>query len=94
MINRLVKHPLKARKRTSSNAKEGDNSNRKNAVITVELIEESTEESDNKTAEELLNWFKDDANFAPWAKTVKAVSVKEWKRSKMQVIEQKVPKRS
>jgi hypothetical protein len=73
MINRLVKHPLKARKRTSSNAKEGDNLNRKNAVIRVELVEES----DNRIAEELLNWFKDDANFVPWVKTVKAVSVKE-----------------
>jgi len=47
--------------------------NRKNAVIRVELVEES----DNRIAEELLNWFKDDANFVPWVKTVKAVSVKE-----------------
>lgn len=77
MINRLVRHPLKTRKRTSSNAKEGDNLKRKNAVITVELVDESAEESGNKTAEELLNWFKDDANFVPWVKTVKAVSVKE-----------------
>ena len=73
MINRLVKHPLKARKRTSSNAKEGDDLNRKNAVIRVELVKES----DNRIAEELLNWFKDDANFVPCVKTVKAVSVKE-----------------
>jgi hypothetical protein len=72
-----VKHPLKARKQASSNAKEGDNLKRKNAVITVELVEESAEESDNKTAEELLNWFKDDANFVPWVKTVKAVSIKD-----------------
>jgi len=36
---------------------------RKRAIITVELVDESTEEADEKIERELLDWFREEGNF-------------------------------
>jgi hypothetical protein len=51
---------------------------RKKAVITVELVDESLEKSNDAIAEELLKWFRDEAVPAPWVKDVKKVVVQEF----------------
>jgi hypothetical protein len=50
---------------------------RKKATITVELVDESIEEADEKIARELLNWFHEDAISVPWVKDVKDITVKD-----------------
>jgi hypothetical protein len=50
---------------------------RKRAIITVELVNESIEETDKKIAQELLDWFREDAVFIPWIKDVKNIIVKD-----------------
>jgi len=50
---------------------------RKKAVITMELLDEVQEESDEKVAEELLDWFREDAVSIPWVKAVKKVTIEE-----------------
>ena len=50
----------------------------KTAIITVELVDESVEKSNDAIAEELLKWFKDEAVPAPWVKDVKKVVVQEF----------------
>jgi hypothetical protein len=49
----------------------------KKAVITVELVDESVTSSNSAIAEELLQWFKDQALPAPWVKEVKAIKVQD-----------------
>jgi len=50
---------------------------RKKAVITVELVDESIEEADEKIARELLDWFREDVISIPWVKNVKDITVKD-----------------
>jgi len=50
---------------------------RKNAIITVELVDESTEENNKKIERELLDWFREDATSIPWVKNVKDITVKD-----------------
>jgi hypothetical protein len=50
---------------------------RKKAIITVELVDESVEETCEKIARELLDWFREDAISIPWVKDVTDVSVKD-----------------
>jgi hypothetical protein len=49
----------------------------KKAIITVELIDESAEEANEKIAHELLEWFREDAAAIPWVKNVKNVTVED-----------------
>jgi hypothetical protein len=46
-------------------------------VITVELVDESSEEENSKIAQELLDWLREDAVLVPWAKIVEDVTVKD-----------------
>jgi hypothetical protein len=48
----------------------------KKAIIIVELVDESAIEDDEKIAQELLNWFREEAIYVPWVKDVKEVLVK------------------
>ena len=50
---------------------------RKRAIITVELIDESIGETDEKIVQELLDWFQEDAISIPWVKDVKEITVKD-----------------
>jgi hypothetical protein len=45
------------------------------AVVTVELVGASVAESNDAIAEELLEWFKNQAVPVPWVKKVKKVVV-------------------
>ncbi len=47
----------------------------KKAVITVELVDASVTSSNSAIAEEMLQWFKDQALPAPWVKEVKTIVV-------------------
>ena len=47
---------------------------RKRAIITVELVDESIEEADEKIERELLDWFREDAISIPWVKDVKDIT--------------------
>jgi hypothetical protein len=49
---------------------------RKKAIITVELVDESAEESDKAIELELLEWFREDSTI-PWVRDVKDVTVKD-----------------
>jgi len=50
---------------------------RKKAVITFELIDESDEETNEKIAQELLDWFREVAISIPWVKDVKDIKVSD-----------------
>jgi len=50
---------------------------RKKAIITVELVDESIKEADEKIERELLDWFREDAISIPWVKDVKDITVKD-----------------
>ena len=50
---------------------------RKRAIITVELVDESIGEADEKIERELLEWFREDAISIPWVKDVKDITVKD-----------------
>jgi len=50
---------------------------RKRAIITVELVDESIEEKDEKIEQELLDWFRENAISIPWVKDVKEITVKD-----------------
>jgi hypothetical protein len=50
---------------------------RKKAVVTVELVDESAKESDERITQELLDWFKDDSNIIPWVKSVKRIVLQD-----------------
>jgi hypothetical protein len=50
---------------------------RKMAIITVELVDESIEEKNEKIEHELLNWFRESSTFVPWVKGVKEITVKD-----------------
>ena len=49
----------------------------KKAVVTVELVDECVTSSNRAIAEEMLQWFRDQALPAPWVKEVKAVTVQD-----------------
>ena len=51
----------------------------KMAVITVELVDESIATSNGAIAEEMLEWFRDEAVPAPWVKEVKTVVVRAFR---------------
>ena len=50
----------------------------KRAVITLELVDESVENSNGALAEELLEWFKEETVPAPWFKEIKKVVVEDF----------------
>ena len=50
----------------------------KTAIITVELVDESLEKSNDAIAEELFKWFRDEAVPAPWVKEIKTVVVQDF----------------
>jgi hypothetical protein len=50
---------------------------RKGAIITVELVDESIEEKDEKIEQELLHWFRENAAFIPWVKDVKEITERQ-----------------
>ncbi|NWF86432.1 hypothetical protein HXY32_01230 [Candidatus Bathyarchaeota archaeon] len=52
------------------------NMKRKTVIITFELVDESIEETDKRIAQELLNWFQEDAVSIPWVKNIKDITVK------------------
>ncbi|MGB9959083.1 MAG: hypothetical protein ACPLKQ_00985 [Candidatus Bathyarchaeales archaeon] len=47
------------------------------AVITVELLDESSENSDEEIRRELARWFQEDAFLMPWLKEVRSIIIKE-----------------
>jgi hypothetical protein len=54
---------------------QGELTMRKKAIITVELVDEGVTSSNSAIAEEMLQWFRDQALPAPWVKEVKAIKV-------------------
>jgi hypothetical protein len=50
---------------------------RKNVIITIELVDESIMETDEKIKQELLDWFREDATSIPWVKDVRDITVKD-----------------
>jgi hypothetical protein len=50
---------------------------RKTAIITIELVDESIEETNDKIKQELLDWFREDATSVPWVKNVKNITMKD-----------------
>ena len=50
----------------------------KKAIVTFELVDESLENSNGAIAEELLQWFKEEAVPAPWVKEIKMVVVQDF----------------
>jgi hypothetical protein len=50
----------------------------KKAIITLELVDESVENSNGAIAEEMLKWFKEGAVPAPWVKEIKKVVVQDF----------------
>ena len=49
---------------------------KRKAVVTVELVDESSEEENSKIAQELLDWFREDAVLIPWVKSVEDATAK------------------
>ncbi|MBS7632190.1 hypothetical protein KEJ15_00995 [Candidatus Bathyarchaeota archaeon] len=49
---------------------------RKKALITVELVDESIEYSNQAIKEEILEWLKEETGI-PWIREVKSVTVKD-----------------
>jgi hypothetical protein len=47
----------------------------KNAIITLELVDESVTNSNDAIAEDLLKWLRDEAVPAPWVKEIKKIFV-------------------
>jgi len=52
---------------------------RKSAVITVELVDESAEETSRKIEQELRDWFEEGTVSIPWVKTVRDITVENGK---------------
>jgi len=50
----------------------------KMAFVSVELVDESFVHSNRVIADELLEWFKDEAVPAPWIKAVKKFVVQDF----------------
>ena len=50
---------------------------KKIAVISVDLVDESVKETNEKIVQELHNWFHEDALFIPWVKGIRDITVKE-----------------
>jgi hypothetical protein len=50
---------------------------KRKAIITVELVDESFLEADETITGELLEWFSEDGNVIPWIKNVKQITLKE-----------------
>ncbi|MEM3626485.1 MAG: hypothetical protein QXZ25_00475 [Candidatus Bathyarchaeia archaeon] len=49
----------------------------KRAVVTFELVDESSKESNERLARELLEWFTREEVLIPWVKDVKNVKVED-----------------
>jgi hypothetical protein len=49
----------------------------KKAIITVELVDESIEEKNEKIEQELLDWFQENTVSIPWVKDVKEITLKD-----------------
>jgi hypothetical protein len=47
------------------------------AVITIELLDESSGNTNEEIRQELIKWFQEDAFPMPWAKEVRSIVVKE-----------------
>jgi hypothetical protein len=50
---------------------------RKMAVITVELVDESIEDTNENIAKELITWFREELLMMPWVRQVRTVAVRE-----------------
>lgn len=50
---------------------------RKMAVITLELVDESLDNANEKIKREFIKWFKKNAFLMPWTKEVRSVVIKE-----------------
>jgi hypothetical protein len=50
---------------------------RKKAIITFELVEESTQEKNEKIEQEMFDWIRESAISIPWVKDVKEITVKD-----------------
>jgi hypothetical protein len=50
----------------------------KRVIVTFELVDESLATSNGAIAEELLQWFKEEAVPAPWVKEIKMVVVEDF----------------
>ena len=50
---------------------------KKQAIITVELVDESLLEADEKILQELADWFMEDGCTIPWVKNVKDISLQD-----------------
>jgi len=50
---------------------------RKKAIVTVELVDESARESNERIVQELIEWLRKDAVSIPWVKEVKKITVKD-----------------
>lgn len=77
MIHRKEKHLLKTHEKILTIVWKVRVMGRKKAVVTVELVDESAKESDERITQELLDWFKDDSNVVPWVKSVKRIVLQD-----------------
>jgi len=50
---------------------------RKMAIITVELVDESIEDTNENIAKELIAWFREEPVMMPWVKQVRSVAVRK-----------------
>ena len=48
---------------------------RKIAIIKVELVDECVEKRNEKIAQEMLNWFREETVFIPWVKSVRNITI-------------------
>ena len=49
----------------------------KKAVITFELVDESKREKNEKIADEILRWFREEVIFVPWTRNIIEVKIEE-----------------
>ncbi|RJS79368.1 hypothetical protein CW708_02305 [Candidatus Bathyarchaeota archaeon] len=49
----------------------------KKAVITFELVDESKLEKNEKIADEILRWFREEVIFVPWTRNIIEVKIEE-----------------
>ena len=50
---------------------------KKNAIIIIELVDESILQNNNKISQEIVEWFQTETTTIPWAKDLKNVTIKE-----------------
>jgi len=49
----------------------------KKALISVELVEESSLEKNEKIKEEIFDWFSENGSWIPWVKEIKQIVIEE-----------------